>query len=242
MCVTRDMTDCFSHVSCSAMLVSRGDETSQNLSVRLEVGVFELNVWWWSSCSVGRSWVLTGRTAGSPMLRPFWRTWPCLQTRSPSQENWQLLPLDPRLWSWALLSLWAHWQHTISHHTVSNQADVVLSLFSWTWPWRRRWLVSGWRSPAWRNWAAVTTQTPVTFWTSCCHRVRTVQNPCTATGCPATAPSKLWVRSLFYFTAAKQNQRNQGECDPVKGEQDTANTWAALLVLVWFISTTINLF
>lgn len=109
MCVKTNMMDCFSHVSCSGMWVSRGDETSQNLLVCLSWMCGDE-----SSCSVDRSWVLTGRTAGSPMRRLFWRTWLCLQTRSPSQENWQLLPLDPHLWSWALPSLWAHWQHTIT--------------------------------------------------------------------------------------------------------------------------------
>lgn len=66
-------------------------------------------------------------------------------------------------------------------------------LLSWTWPWRRRWQVSGWRFPVWMSWAAVTIKTPVMSWTSWSLRVRTVLNRCTPTACPVAAPSKLWV-------------------------------------------------
>lgn len=99
------------------------------------------------------------------MLQLCWRIWLCLQTRSPSQEIWWPPPLDPRLSSWVLLCLW-------------------------TWPWRRRWQVSGSRFPVWTSWAAVTTQMPVMFWTSWFLLVRTVLNRCTPMDCPATAPSK----------------------------------------------------
>lgn len=70
-------------------------------------------------------------------------------------------------------------------------------LLSWTWPWRRRWQVSGWRFPVWTSWAAVTIKTPVMSWTSWSLRVRTVLNHCTPTACPVAAPSKLWVFLLL---------------------------------------------
>lgn len=75
-------------------------------------------------------------------------------------------------------------------HVLSSPLPFSL-LISWMWPWRRRWQVSGWRSPVWRRWAVVTIRMHVIFWTSWSLRVRTVLNRCTPTGCPATAPSKL---------------------------------------------------
>lgn len=100
------------------------------------------------------------------MLQLCWRLWPCLQIPSPSQETWRPRPLDPHLSSSALPC-------------------------RWTWPWRRRWQVSGWRFPVWTSWAAVTIKTPVMSWTSWSLRVRTVLNHCTPTACPVAAPSKL---------------------------------------------------
>lgn len=80
----------------------------------------------------------------------------------------------------------------------SSHSPPLLPLsISWTWPWRRRWQVSGWRFPAWRSWAAATIRMSAMFWTSWSCRVRTVLSRCTPTGCPAAARSKLWVRSRF---------------------------------------------
>lgn len=66
MRVKTNMMDCFSHVSCSGMLVSTGDETSQNLSVRLEVGVFKLNVWWWILVLCGQILGFDWKNCGQP--------------------------------------------------------------------------------------------------------------------------------------------------------------------------------
>lgn len=73
---------------------------------------------------------------------------------------------------------------------------------SWTWLWRRRWLVSGWGFPAWRCWVPATTGTPAPSWTSWPLRDKIAPRRCPSTSCLAAAPLRKWVClfSSIYFS------------------------------------------
>lgn len=96
---------------------------SSRLCMTHLTGLWFLSLW-------NRSWVSTGRTAGSLTTRPSWRLWPCPRIRSPSRETWLPPPLDPRPSSWALPSLWVHETALVSKRFNS---DVTL----WPLRWRK---------------------------------------------------------------------------------------------------------